>query len=350
MDILDNLQKRNRPKALLELRGLDVDSVGHILHYLDIPSLGRAEQVCQLFQLASQNVWKELSKIPLAFTKTSSLVTASSQDSATNACAADCCKGIVRRWRQARIHGEKHSAVVREHFFDRETADAIDDIQGWSRLPRLNTSVLLSKFVPKYDFFFQIALIRRRVPLAASTSRTISDGSHDVGTGPASTVSREGAVDVIFEGFLSGTPATTPNSRYVSIKWDIQDLYHQRLQPKWQSLNAYLQAASRMDQPGDLEEAFRSVFITGTEIPEVTISAVAATGKPRLVFATGGIEPGTTAMEPNTDIVLMDRIAEQHPMLTHHFGIVPRVSLTMRPSADRTGLESMELQFQGSPR
>ena len=112
---------------------------------------------------------------------------------------------------------------------------------------------------------------------------------------------------------------------------------------RWKSAERYLQSFSH-DCPAG--QSFQETFISGSEVPEVTISAVGgAGGKPRLLFVTGGLRASTDG-----GIVFMDRISEQHPMLTHHFGTVPKVSLTFRPDLNYTCLESMELVYSGSPR
>ena len=90
---------------------------------------------------------------------------------------------------------------------------------------------------------------------------------------------------------------------------------------------------------------FQSVFVEGRYTPEVTIAAMSiSTGRPRLVFATGGIR------QEEGGIVLVDRLAEQHSTQTQQFGVVPRLAVTLRPSSNGRALESLELEFQSSQR
>ena len=324
MDILHTIQNRTRPRNkahfVEELPCNDV--VGRILSFLDARSLARAEAVCRPFQVAAQMVWKDWSLVPTKFLRFDDDHRPGRMNN------DDTPKLVVRKWLQARHLCEQQAAIVREYFFDRR--DTEEDIQGFTRLPHLHRNVLLAKFVDKYDFFVQVALVRRNT----------SESSGNRGVAP-----RIGDVEMMFEGFLTPSCSLMKGAKYVKLIWNLEDVWRRRLRMRWKSADQYLQSFSQDCQTG---QSFRPMFVSGNEVPEVTISAVGggACGKPRLVFVTGGWRPSST----DGGIVLMDRISEQHPMLTHHFGTVPKVSLTFRPDRNYTCFESMELDFSGSSR
>lgn len=309
--------------------------MSHTLCFLDIPSLGRAEQVCHFLQEAAQVAWEELSLIPMQYV-----------GHPHN--HEDTPKSIVRRWALARRHGKKYAALVREVFLH-QGLDFMQDFQGWSELPHLHTGVLMAKYVTKYDFFFQIALIRHP-PLFADNERPNHNQQHQHQHHQQQ--QQQLGRRLIFEGFLTATPIVLPNSRHVQIRWNIKQLYRQKLQQKWISMKKYLKALSKQThaefQP--TSDSIHSALRRGVESPEITILAVGRSGKPRLVFATGGIESTNKTDQQSPQLVLVDRFADEYPVRSRHFGFIPRVSLSLIPSEDFSALETMVLQFQASSR
>ena len=153
MDILQTIQNRTRAGIaspyVEELPCSDV--VVRIMSFLDTLTLARAEAVCRPFQMAAQMVWKDWSLVPMEFLRFDG-------HHAGRMNKHDDPKLIVRKWQEARSHCEEQAAIVREYFFDRGGME--EDIQGFSRLPHLHRNVLLAKFVDRYDFFVQVALVR----------------------------------------------------------------------------------------------------------------------------------------------------------------------------------------------
>jgi len=322
MDILQTIQNRTRARKeyhYVEELLPSGDVIGRIMSFLDTRTLARAEAVCRSFQMAAQMVWKDWSLVPMEFLKFDG-------HHAGRMNKQDDPKLIVQKWQEARIHCEEQAAIVREYFFDRGGTE--QDIHGFSRLPHLHRNVLLAKFVDRYDFFVQVALVRRKTSVC---SRGLEE------------TPRIGDVEIIFEGFLTPSFSTMEGAKYVRLLWNLEDVWRRKLRLRWKSAERYLQSFSHDCQAGP---SFQDTFISGSEVPEVIISAVGgAGGKPRLVFVTGGLRASTDG-----GIVFMDRISEQHLMLTHHFGAVPKVSLTFRPDLNKTCLQSMELAYSGSPR
>lgn len=340
MDVLLTIQNRTRQRAkakpTLSFYAASDDVLALVFLFLDVASLGTAELVCVHFQSAAQLVWKEWSIQATKFRDDRIITQEDGNKAATP-------KSIVRKSQLARKHCEQQASVVREYFFDRrgmEDGGDSGDIQGFSRLPRLHTSVLLPKFVDKYDFFVWMVLIRR----SAGSSITSSQHREE---------STLGNIRVLFEGFLTPTFDHSKGSKYVKLVWSTRQLYKQQLLSKWTSYEKYLKQCSRKEISQD--QCFQELFVDGAEIPEVTISAVGrgSGGKPRLLFVTGGLKMDCSPTSRNDSgaIILMDRISEQHPMLTHHFGIVPKISLTLRPDENLECMDCMELDVvSGSTR
>lgn len=304
---------------------LDSHLLSQILEFLDIATLGVAEAVSRRFRESAYHAWKHQAHAPLQFLEEDFLQTTSNH------------KTIVQRWIRARKYCDKAASTVRDHFFDRGY-DAVGEA-SWSRLPQLQTSVLLSRFVSKYDFYFRITKVQRHSLLRTTANTT--DRVH-----PATLDSDQKVITEVFDGFLTGLPQEIEGSKYVRLCFDVQELFTSELEEKWPELSNYLKNTQHgQHEEKTLTAIFHRSFAMGKDMPEITICAVGRNGKQKLIFATSGVE-----RKGDADVVLIDRISEQHPMLTHQFGVVPRFSLTLKKQLGKAALDCFELQFQIAPR